>query len=224
MATNTDEKRLPEGEQPRPGGRRVPRVVRMCAVLLLAGLVLFTVIQLMMPGRYDVSVLVAFEGALALEQREYLTEAIEQYAIEEESGRVANVELKVLAFDSISAPANQEVYDKQIEELQSYLSSGETILMVLDEPLFDYISRKGYLQNIATRYPNNQRVERYRFFLAESSFFEGELMANLPDEELSLCIRREDGVPLGIFNFNWPQRYAFALEVLDHIVAGESEA
>lgn len=197
--------------------RRLPGVVRACAVLLLVLLALLTAIQLVMPGRYDLTVLVAFEGALALEQREYLTTAIERYAATGRGG-VAEVSLEVVTFDSITSPSDRRQYERQVEALQNCLSSGDAILMILDQPLCDYISRKGYLENLAARYPNNPRVDRYRCSLAGTSLLAGELMESLPDD-LAICLRREDGVPLGIFNFNWPQRYAFALEVLDRLAA-----
>ncbi len=166
--------------------------------------------------KYDASVIWAMHGYVEQPYLDAMAEELEKHCDDLDGNGEVNVRVILVTYTSDGGMLNGDVELSMQQKLVTQLSVGEVYIVIADEVSYEgYMTKLGAFENLEDDYPENEKVDGYKYYLKDTTFAQNELLKEIIDEDTFMLMGSNE---LQKLNQKDQELYEDMREVFDRIV------
>ena len=169
--------------------------------------------------KYDASVIWAMHGYVDTPYVDEMSKEFEKYCEDIDGDGEVNVRVILVTFTSKGGMPNSDIEFSMQQKLITQLSAGDVYIVVADEITYEnYLAKLNAFEKIEDRYPDNPRIDGYKYYLKDTTFAQNETLSKVIDEDTFMIVGSEEMQKL---NSKDQELYQKMRETFDRIVKAE---
>lgn len=166
--------------------------------------------------KYDASVIWAMHGYVDTPYVDEMAKELEKYCEDLDGNGEVNVRVILTTFTSEGGMPNSDVEFSMQQKLVTQLSAGDVYIVIADETTYEgYLARLNAFENIEDNYPDNPKIDGYKYYLKDTVFTQNETLSKAIGEDTFMIIGSEE---LQKLNLKDQKLYQKMREAFDRIV------
>ena len=161
------------------------------AFLLFSLIIVLT--QSLTREKYDVSVIWAMHGYVEQPYLDAMEEEFEKYVDDIDSNGEVNVRIILITYTSDGGMLNSDIELSMQQKLVTQLSAGDVYIVVADGVSYEgYMTKLNAFENLEDDYPDNERIDGFKYYLKDTVIAQNELLKDVIDEDTFMVMASDE--------------------------------
>lgn len=166
--------------------------------------------------KYDTSVIWAMRGYVEQPYLDAMEEELEKYCDDLDGNGEVNVRVILITYTSDGGMLNGDVELSMQQKLVTQLSVGEVYMVIADEISYEgYMTKLGAFEDLDDDYPENEKIDGYKYYLKDTVFTQNELLKQVVGEDTFMLMGSDE---LQKLNQKDQEQHKYMREMFDRIV------